>query len=64
VVSAGVMAHCVACPIRSMSASGCSGHGCCATRGGPAEALMHGVVQRLTIDDMLAIAAYVASREP
>jgi len=25
---------------------------------------MHGVVQRLTIDDMLAIAAYVASREP
>jgi hypothetical protein len=25
---------------------------------------MHSVVQRLTIDDMLAIAAYVASREP
>jgi hypothetical protein len=27
-------------------------------------ALMHSVVQRLTIDNMLAIAAYVASREP
>jgi hypothetical protein len=26
--------------------------------------VMHSVVQRLTIDDMLAIAAYVASREP
>lgn len=34
------------------------------SRSGPAEALMHSVVQRLTIDDMLAIAAYVASREP
>jgi cytochrome c553 len=34
------------------------------SRSGPAEALMHNVVQRLTIDDMLAIAAYVASREP
>jgi cytochrome c553 len=34
------------------------------SRSGPAEALMHSVVQRLTIDDMLAIAAYLASREP
>src|SRR5580693_7180621 len=34
------------------------------SRSGPAEALMHSVAQRLTIDDMLAIAAYVASREP
>ena len=34
------------------------------SRSGPAEALMHNVVQRLTIDDMLAIAAYVASRAP
>jgi cytochrome c553 len=34
------------------------------SRSGPAEALMRSVVQRLTIDDMLAIAAYVASREP
>ena len=34
------------------------------SRSGPAEALMHSVVQRLTIDDTLAIAAYVGSREP
>jgi hypothetical protein len=34
------------------------------SRSGPAEALMHSVVQRLTIDNMLAIAAYVASRAP
>ena len=33
-------------------------------RSGPTEALMHNVVARLTADDMLAIAAYVASREP
>jgi cytochrome c553 len=34
------------------------------SRSGPAEALMHSVVQRLTIDDMVAIAAYVGSRGP
>jgi len=34
------------------------------SRSGPQEALMHNVVQRLSDDDMLAIAAYVASREP
>jgi cytochrome c553 len=33
-------------------------------RSGPQEALMHNVVQKLTDDDMLAIAAYVASLEP
>jgi len=34
------------------------------SRSGVAEALMHNVVQRLTDDDMLAIAAYLASLEP
>jgi cytochrome c553 len=34
------------------------------SRSGPAEALMHNVVQRLSDDDMVAIAAYVASRAP
>jgi cytochrome c553 len=34
------------------------------SRSGPAEALMHNVVQRLNDDDMVAIAAYLASREP
>ena len=33
-------------------------------RSGPQEALMHNVVQRLTDDDMLAIAAYLASLQP
>jgi cytochrome c553 len=33
-------------------------------RSGPSVALMKNVVQRLTIDDMLAIAAYLSSREP
>jgi cytochrome c553 len=33
-------------------------------RSGPSAALMHGVAQRLTVDDMLAIAAYLATREP
>ena len=33
-------------------------------RSGPAAALMHNVVQRLTNDDMVAIAAYVASLQP
>jgi cytochrome c553 len=33
-------------------------------RSGPEEALMHNVVQRLTADDMLAIAAYVGSLQP
>jgi cytochrome c553 len=34
------------------------------TRSGPAMALMKPVVERLTVDDMIAIAAYVGSREP
>jgi cytochrome c553 len=34
------------------------------SRSGPQEALMHNVVQRLTNEDMLAIAAYVASLQP
>jgi cytochrome c553 len=34
------------------------------TRGGASSALMQQVVERLTIDDMLAIAAYTASRQP
>jgi cytochrome c553 len=33
-------------------------------RSGPQEALMHNVVEKLTDDDMLAIAAYVASLQP
>jgi cytochrome c553 len=33
-------------------------------RSGPQEALMHNVVQRLSDDDMLAIAAYIASLQP
>lgn len=34
------------------------------TRTGPSSALMQQVVKNLTIDDMLALAAYAASREP
>lgn len=34
------------------------------TRGGISSALMQQVVERLTIDDMIAIAAYTASRQP
>jgi cytochrome c553 len=34
------------------------------SRAGPSVALMHNVVQRLTDDDMVAIAAYVASLQP
>jgi cytochrome c553 len=34
------------------------------TRGGASSALMQQVVERLTIDDMLVIAAYTASRQP
>ena len=34
------------------------------SRSGPSAALMHGVVQKLSVDDMVAIAAYLASREP
>jgi cytochrome c553 len=34
------------------------------SRSGPLEALMHNVVARLTDDDMVAIAAYLASRQP
>jgi cytochrome c553 len=34
------------------------------SRSGPSAALMKGVVQNLTVDDVLAVAAYVASREP
>ena len=34
------------------------------TRGGVSSALMQQVVERLTIDDMIAIAAYTASRQP
>jgi cytochrome c553 len=34
------------------------------TRGGVSSALMQQVVERLTLDDMLAIAAYTASRQP
>jgi len=34
------------------------------SRSGPTEALMHNVVQRLSDDDMLAIAAYIASLQP
>jgi cytochrome c553 len=34
------------------------------SRSGPTEALMHNVVARLTDDDMVAIAAYLASRQP
>lgn len=33
-------------------------------RSGPSAALMHGVVQKLSLDDMVAIAAYLASLEP
>ena len=33
-------------------------------RSGPHAALMHNVVQRLTDEDMLAVAAYVASLQP
>ena len=33
-------------------------------RSGPSEAMMHNVVARLTNDDMVAIAAYLASRQP
>jgi cytochrome c553 len=33
-------------------------------RGGPSAALMQPVVEKLSNDDMLAIAAYVASRKP
>ena len=33
-------------------------------RKGPWSALMKGAVEKLTIDDMIAIAAYTASREP
>jgi cytochrome c553 len=35
-----------------------------ANRSGPEEALMHNVVQRLTAEDMLAIASYVGSLQP
>jgi cytochrome c553 len=34
------------------------------SRSGPSAALMQGVVQNLSVDDMVAIAAYLASREP
>ena len=34
------------------------------TRGGVSSALMQQVVERLTIDDMIAIASYTASRQP
>ena len=34
------------------------------SRSGPSAALMQGVVQNLGVDDMVAITAYVASREP
>jgi len=34
------------------------------TRTGPSSALMQQVVKNLTIDDMLALAAYASSREP
>jgi cytochrome c553 len=34
------------------------------SRSGPSAALMHGVVQKLSVDDMVAIAAYLASLEP
>jgi cytochrome c553 len=34
------------------------------SRSGPSSALMQGVVQNLSVDDMVAIAAYLASREP
>jgi cytochrome c553 len=34
------------------------------SRSGPQEALMHNVVQRLTVEDILAIAAYVGSLQP
>jgi len=34
------------------------------SRSGPSESLMHNVVARLTGDDMVAIAAYLASRQP
>ena len=33
-------------------------------RGGTSAALMKGVVEKLTGDDVIAISAYVASREP
>ncbi len=33
-------------------------------RGGTSPALMKGVVEKLSADDILAISAYVASREP
>lgn len=34
------------------------------SRSGPSAALMHGVVQKLSVDDMVAIAAYLASLAP
>ena len=34
------------------------------TRSGAAMALMKAVVEKLTVDDMIAIAAYLGSREP
>ena len=34
------------------------------TRNGPAAKIMKGVVAKLTVDDMIAITAYVTSREP
>jgi cytochrome c553 len=34
------------------------------SRSGPSAALMQGIVQNLSVDDMAAIAAYLASREP
>jgi cytochrome c553 len=33
-------------------------------RSGDSVTLMKGVVERLTLDDMIAIAAYLGSREP
>jgi cytochrome c553 len=34
------------------------------TRSGPSATLMQALVEKLTVDDMLAIAAYTASRSP
>jgi cytochrome c553 len=34
------------------------------SRSGPSATLMQGVVQNLSVDDMIAIAAFLASREP
>jgi cytochrome c553 len=34
------------------------------TRNGPAARMMRGVVAKLSLDDMIAITAYVTSREP